>query len=196
MSDLLSYAESQKLLDELPAEYQKLVGDTIPTQLSVGGLQRILQNLVSERVSIRDLPTILEGIAEATAYTKNIGHITEHVRTRLARQICDQNTNVNGFVPLITLSPEWEQAFNESLIGPEGEERQLAMAPTQLQDFITATRQVYEKFGMEGESPILLTSPNIRPYVRSVIERFRPQTTIMSQNEIHPKAKIKTLGQV
>ncbi len=196
MSDLLSYAETQKLLDEMPPEYQKLVADVIPGQISIGGLQRILQNLVSERVSVRDLPTILEGIAEASNYTKNIGIITEHVRSRLARQICDQNTNVNGFVPLVTLSPEWEQAFNESLIGPEGQEKQLAMAPTQLQDFITAVRDVYEEYLKQGESPVLLTSPNVRPYVRSVIERFRPQTTVMSQNEIHPKAKIKTLGQV
>jgi len=196
MSDLLSYAETQKLLDELPPEYQKLVGDVIPAQVSVGGLQRLLQNLVSERVSVRDLPTILEGIAEASAYTKNIAFITEHVRSRLARQICDQNTNVNGFVPLITLSPEWEQAFTDSLVGMDGEEKQLAMAPTQLQDFITAVRSVYEEFGKEGESPVMLTSPQIRPYVRSVIERFRPQTMVMSQNEIHPKAKIKTLGQV
>ena len=196
MSDLLSYAETQKLLDELPPEYQKLVGDVIPTQLSVGGLQRILQNLVSERVSVRDLPTVLEGIAEAAIYTKNIGFITEHVRSRLARQICDQNTNVNGFVPLITLSPEWEQAFNEALIGADDQEKQLAMAPTQLQDFITDVRNIYDEFGKEGETPVLLTSPNIRPYVRSVIERFRPQTMVMSQNEIHPKARIKTLGQV
>ena len=196
MSDLLSYAETQKLLDELPSEYQKLVGDVIPTQLSVGGLQRILQNLVSERVSVRDLPTVLEGIAEAAIYTKNIGFITEHVRSRLARQICDQNTNVNGFVPLITLSPEWEQAFNEALIGADDQEKQLAMAPTQLQDFITDVRKIYDDFGREGETPVLLTSPNIRPYVRSVIERFRPQTMVMSQNEIHPKARIKTLGQV
>jgi len=196
MSDLLSYAETQKLLDELPPEYQKLVGDVIPGQISVGGLQRLLQNLVSERVSVRDLPTILEGIAEASAYTKNIAFITEHVRSRLARQICDQNTNVNGFVPLITLSPEWEQAFSDSLIGMDGEEKQLAMAPTQLQDFITEVRKVYDDFGKEGETPVMLTSPQIRPYVRSVIERFRPQTMVMSQNEIHPKAKIKTLGQV
>jgi flagellar biosynthesis protein FlhA len=196
MSDLLSYAETQKLLDELAPEYQKLVGDVIPGQISVGGLQRILQNLVSERVSVRDLPTILEGIAEASVYTKNISFITEHVRSRLARQICDQNTNVNGFVPLITLSPEWEQSFAESLIGGDGEEKQLAMAPTQLQQFITNVRDVYEDFSKEGESPVLLTSPNVRPYVRSVIERFRPQTCVMSQNEIHPKAKIKTLGQV
>lgn len=196
MSDLLSYAETQKLLDELPPEYQKLVGDVIPGQISVGGLQRLLQNLVSERVSVRDLPTILEGVAEASVYTKNIAFITEHVRARLARQICDQNTNVNGFVPLITLSPEWEQAFGDSLIGVDGEEKQLAMAPTQLQDFITEVRKIYDEFGKEGETPILLTSPQIRPYVRSVIERFRPQTMVMSQNEIHPKAKIKTLGQV
>jgi len=195
MADLLSYAETQKLLDELPREYQKLVADVIPTQISVGGLQRILQNLVAERVSIRDLPTILEGIAEASAYTKNIALITEHVRTRLARQICDQNTNVNGFVPLITLSPEWEQAFADSLVG-DAEDKQLAMAPTQLQDFITAVRDVFDEFAKQGESPVLLTSPTIRPFVRSVIERFRPQTTVMSQNEIHPKAKIKTLGQV
>ena len=196
MSDLLSYAETQKLLDELPPEYQKLVGDVIPGQITVGGLQRILQNLVSERVSVRDLPTILEGIAEAAVYTKNVAYITEHVRTRLARQICDQNTNVNSFVPLVTMSPEWEQAYNEALVGADGDDKQLAMAPTQLQSFITDVRDVYEKFSKDGESPVLLTSPNIRPYVRSVIERFRPQTTVMSQNEIHPKAKIKTLGQI
>ncbi len=196
MSDLLSYAETQKLLDELPPEYQKLVGDVIPNQLTVGGLQRILQNLVSERVSVRDLPAILEGIAEATVYTKNVAYITEHVRTRLARQICDQNTNIAGFVPLITLSPDWEQSFSDALVGVDGEDKQLAMAPTQLQDFIQAVREIYEDFSKEGESPVLLTSPTIRPYVRSVIERFRPQTTVMSQNEIHPKAKIKTLAQV
>ena len=151
---------------------------------------------MAERVSVRDLPTILEGIAEASIYTKNVSYITEHIRSRLARQICDQNTNVNGFVPLLTLSPEWEQSFSESLIGNEGEDKQLAMAPTQLQEFITAVRAEYDVFAKQGESPVLLTSPNVRPYVRSVIERFRPQTMVMSQNEIHPKAKIKTLGQV
>lgn len=195
MPDLLNYAETQKLLDELPPEYQKLVADVIPGQLSIGGLQRILQNLLGERVSVRDLPTILEGLAEATNYTKNLSTLTEHVRSRLSRQLCNANTNQNGIVPLATLSPEWEQAFHESLLG-DGEERQLAMPPTQLQDFITAVREGYEEFAAQGEIPVLLTSPIIRPYVRSVIERFRPQTIVMSQNEIHPKARIKTLGQV
>ncbi len=195
MADLLSYSETQRLLDELPKDYQKLVGDVIPSQISVGGLQRILQNLVNERVSIRDLPTILEGVAEATTYTKNVMMITEHVRSRLSRQICESNINSHGHVPLVTLSPKWEQAFAEALIG-EREERQLAMAPSALQDFILAVRQVFDKFAQSGETPVMLTSPLIRPYVRSVVERFRPSTSVMSQNEIHPKAKIKTVGQI
>lgn len=195
MADLLSYTETQKLLDEMPADYQKLVGDVIPGKFSVTGLQRILQNLVSERISVRDMPSILEGISEAAAYTKNIMLVTEHVRSRLARQICDRNINASGVVPLVTLSPEWEQAFAECLLG-DGEEKQLAMPPSQLQSFITAVRATYEKFAQIGESPVMLTSPGIRPYVRSVVERFRPSTFVMSQNEIHPKAKIKTLGQI
>lgn len=195
MSDLLSYTETQRLLNELPTEFQKLVGDVIPTQITVAALQRVLQNLVSERVSIRDLPTILEGIAEATTYTKNVGMITEHVRARLARQICEANLNIHGHVPLITLSPRWEQAFIDSLVG-DREDKQLAMAPSILQEFITNVRSVFDRFAASGESPVLLTSPGIRPYVRSVIERFRPATVVMSQNEIHPKARIKTLGQV
>ncbi|HEY8189135.1 MAG TPA: FHIPEP family type III secretion protein, partial [Micavibrio sp.] len=195
MADLLSYTETQKLLDEMPPDYQKLVADVVPGKFSVTGLQRVLQNLVSERISVRDMPGILEGVSEAVSYTKNILVITEHVRSRLARQICDRNVNANGFVPLATLSPDWEQAFNEALLG-DGEEKQLAMPPSQLQSFIAAVREKYDKFLSQGENPVLLTSPGIRPYVRSVIERFRPQTFVMSQNEIHPKAKIKTIGQI
>ena len=195
MPDLLSYAETQKLLDELPKTHQKLVADVIPTKITVTGLQRVLQNLVSERISIRDLPTILEGVAEATGFTSNVTMITEHVRARLARQICDQNSNNAGILPLVTLSGEWEQAFAEALIG-NGEEKQLAMAPSRLQQFIQSVRTVYEDMAMKGESPVLLTSPGIRPYVRSIIERFRPQTIVMSQNEIHPRAKIRTFAQI
>ncbi len=106
MSELLSYSETQKLLDELNKEQQKLVADVIPTQITVSGLQRVLQHLLSERISIRDLPTILEGIAEATGVTRNLASISEHVRSRLARQISDANTNEIGYIPLLTLSPE------------------------------------------------------------------------------------------
>lgn len=195
MPDLLNYAEMQKLLDELPKDYQKLVADVIPAQVTVGGLQRIVQSLLSERVSVRDLPTILEGVAEASGYTKNLSRITEHVRSRLARQLCDANSDASGVLVLFTLSPEWESAFGESLMG-DGEDKQLAMPPSRLQEFISAVRDKYDEVAPQGLSPVLLTSPYIRPYVRSVIERFRPQTIVMSQNEVHPKAKIKTVGQI
>ncbi len=195
MSELLSYAETQKLLDELAQPQQKLITDLIPTQISVGGVQRVLQNLLGERISVRDLSTILEGISEATGYTRNIGQITEHVRARLARQISDAATNEQGFIPLITLSPDWEQAFAESIVS-QGDEQQLSMAPSQLQQFINAVRTAFERHAMQGESAVLLVSPAVRPFVRSVIERFRPVTIVMSQNEVHPKARIKTLEQI
>lgn len=195
MPELMSYAETQKLLDELPEQFQKLVADVVPSQITMGGLQRVLQNLLGERISIRDLPTILEGIAEAANITRNITSITEHVRSRLARQLSDAQTTEGGYVALITLSPEWETEFAQALVG-DGEEKQLAMAPSKLQQFITSVRQSFERQAMMGEAPVLLTSPGIRPYVRSIVERFRPQTVVMSQNEIHPKAKIKTIGQI
>jgi len=195
MSELLSYTETQKLLDDLDKEHQKLIGDIIPANMSIGGIQRVLQNLLTERVSIRDLPTILEGLSEATGYTRNINMITEHVRSRLGRQISDSLTNQQGVLPLVTLSPEWEQVFLESLVG-SGDERQLSMAPSKMQEFINGVRQTFERQAMMGETPALLTSPSIRPYVRSIIERFRPATAVISQSEVHPKAKIKTVGQI
>jgi flagellar biosynthesis protein FlhA len=195
MSDLLSFSETQKLLNEVNKENQKLVADVVPTQITVSGLQRVLQNLLNERISIRDMPSILEGISEACAFTRSISQITEHVRSRLARQISDANTTDGGFIPIVTLSPEWEQAFAESLVG-SGDERQLSMAPSQLQRFITSVRQTFERFAVMGEVPVLLTSPGIRPFVRSIVERFRPLTVVISQAEVHPKAKIKTIGQI
>ena len=195
MPELLSYAETQKLLDELDKDQQKLIGDMIPALISLGGVQRILQNLLAERISVRDLPTILEGISEACGHTRNVLMITEHVRTRLARQISDMNTSDAGYIPLIALSPEWEQAFAESLIG-KGDDKQLSMPPSRLQEFISTLRSTFERQAMMGESPVLLSSPAIRPYVRSIVERFRPMTMVMSQNEVHPKVRIKTVGQV
>ena len=195
MSELLSYAETQKLLDDLDKDHQKLIADIVPSQITVGGIQRTLQNLLQERISVRDLPTILEGISEACVQTRNINQITEHVRMRLARQISDQNANAEGIIQLVTLSPEWEQTFAESIVG-NGDERQLSMAPSKLQEFISAVRQVFERQALMGEMPVLLTSPNIRPFVRSIVERFRASTVVMSQNEVHPKAKIKTVEQI
>ncbi len=195
MAELLSYAETKKLLDDMPPENKKLVEELIPSQISVTGVQRVLQTLLGERVSIRDLPAILEGIAEAVGHTKNALYITEHVRARLARQLCHANLAPGGYLPLIALSPNWEHAFAESIVG-QGEERQLAMAPSQLQQFIQQVREAFDDASAKNEVPVLLTSPQIRPFVRSIIERFRPQTVVMSQNEIHASVRLRTLGQV
>jgi flagellar biosynthesis protein FlhA len=195
MAELLSYAETKKLLDDLPPENKKLVDDLIPSQITVTGVQRILQSLLAERISIRDLPTILEGIAEAASRSSTTLQMTEHVRSRLARQISSANTSHAGYLPLIALSPVWEQAFAEALIG-QGDEKQLALAPSKLQEFIQTVRARFDNAANEGELPVLLASPLARPYVRSIIERFRPQTFVMSQNEIHPSARLRTLGQI
>ena len=156
-------------------------------------MQRVLQALLKERVSIRDLGAILEGIAESAPHTNSITTLVESVRARLARQLCWQNRGEDGSLPIITMTPEWEQAFQEALIGP-GEDKQLALAPSKLQDFIRGVRESFERAALAGDAAVLLTSPAIRPYVRSIIERFRGQTVVMSQNEIHPKARLKTVG--
>lgn len=195
MADLLSYSETQKLLKELGTEEKKLVEDLIPSVVTVTTLQRVLQALLREKVSIRDLPAILEGLAEAAPHSTSVTTLVEHVRARLARQLCWQHQGGDGALPIVTLSPEWETAFAESLIGA-GEDKQLAMAPSRLQDFIRVVRDTFERIAMSGENPVLLTGPQTRPYVRSIIERFRGQTVVMSQNEIHPRAKLRTLGQV
>jgi flagellar biosynthesis protein FlhA len=195
MSDLLSYGEVQKLTKDLPKEQGELVKDIVPSQVTISGIQRVLQLLLAERISIRDLSTILEGIADALAFSRNPSTMVEHVRARLARQICAQNTSPNGYLPLIALSAKWEQAFAESLIG-QGEERSLAMQPSKLSEFMNAVRDRFEQAAREGEAPVLVTSAAIRPFVRSLVERFRSQTTVLSQAEIHPRARLKTVGSV
>jgi flagellar biosynthesis protein FlhA len=195
MPDLLSYAEVQKLLKELSVDQKKLADELIPSVVTMTTVQRVLQTLLRERVSIRDLPAILEGIGEAAPHTNSVTNLVEQVRTRLARQLCFAYRGEDGALPIITLTPEWEHAFAEALVGG-GEEKQLALAPSRLQDFIRGVRDTFERAALSGESPVLLTSPGVRPYVRSIIERFRGQTPVMSQNEIHPRARLKTVGAI
>src|SRR6476619_3681069 len=166
MAELLSYGEVQKLLKELPKEQSDLVKDLVPNLITVSGIQRVLQILLAERVSIRDLATILEGIADGIAGSRNPVTLTEHVRARLSRQLCAQYTGQGGYLQLIALSAKWEQAFAESLIG-QGDERQLAMQPSRLSEFISLVR-----------------------------ERFQAQTPVLSQSEIHPRARLKTVGSI
>jgi flagellar biosynthesis protein FlhA len=195
VSELLSYAEVAKLVKELPKEQAELLKDIVPAQISMSGIQRVLQMLLGERISIRDLSTILEGVADAVAFTRNPTQISEHVRTRLARQICAQHTTPSGYLPLIALSAKWEQAFADSIVG-QGDDRTLAMQPSRLSEFITLIRERFEDAAREGEAPVLVTSASIRPFVRGIVERFRSQTPVLSQAEIHPRVRLKTVGSI
>ena len=195
VADLLSYANVQSLLSGLPKDQQKLVEDLVPGQITVSGLQRVLQSLLTERISIRDLSSILEAVAEIAGNGRSVQTITEHVRSRLSRQICAANVGPDGNLPLLTLSPQWERDFAEAMAG-DGENRHLAMAPSKLQQFIGAVQSSFERAAQMGELPVLITSPSIRPHVRSIIERFRPQTVVMSQNEVHPRIRLKTVGSI
>jgi flagellar biosynthesis protein FlhA len=195
VAELLSYAEVSKLIKDLPKDQGELVKDIVPSQISISGIQRVLQNLLAERVSIRDLATILEGIAEAIPSSRSPATLAEHVRARLSRQICAQHTTPAGHLPLIALTAKWEQAFAESIVG-QGDERTLAMQPSKLTEFITLIRERFEEAAKAGEAPVLVTSSQVRPFVRSVVERFRSQTPVLSQAEIHPRARLRTVGSI
>ena len=193
MPELLSISEVQKLVKQLSSENQKLVEDMVPSQVSWALFQRVLQALLKERVSIRDLSTIVEAIMEGVG----LDAITmiEHVRARLARQLCWQNRGQDGSLPILALSPKWETAFADAIIGERGD-KQLALAPSKVHEFVNDVRTALDRAAQLGEVPVVLTSGGIRPFVRSLIERFRAQTVVMSQNEVHPKAKLKTLGTI
>lgn len=193
--ELLSFSETQKLLDGLDKPHQKLLTDMVPAQITLAGVQRVLQNLLAERVSIRDLATILEGISESCSQTRNLSLITEHVRTRLARQLSNTYLNQENVLPIVIIGPEWERTLIDSLAGDQ-DNKYLALPPSKLQEFTGKIRDVYDEQAVYGEVPVLLTSSTIRPQVRSIIERFRPQTVVMSQNEVHPKIRIKTAGRI
>jgi flagellar biosynthesis protein FlhA len=195
MSELLSYGEVQKLLKELPKEQNELVKDIVPSQITVSGIQRVLQILLAERISIRDLGTILEGIADGLGASRSPATLAEHVRTRLARQLCAQHTSVAGYLPIIALTARWEQTFAESIIG-QGDDKSLAMQPSKLTEFINAVRGKFEQAARDGEAAVLVTSPGVRPFVRGIVERFRAQTSVMAQSEIHPRARLKTVGSI
>jgi flagellar biosynthesis protein FlhA len=195
MSDLLSYGEVQKLIKELPKEQGELMKDIVPAQITISGIQRVLQILLAERVSIRDLGTILEGIADGLPATRNPNLLAEHVRARLSRQLCAQHTSPAGYLPIIALTAKWEQAFAEAIVG-QGDERNLAMQPSKLTEFINLVREKFEQAARDGEAPVLVTSASIRPFVRGIVERFRAQTSVLGQSEIHPRARLKTVASI
>lgn len=195
IGELFTINETQKLIDSLSADHKKLIGEFIPNNMNITTLQRILQGLLAEGISIRDLPTIVEAVSEVATQNKSVVSVIEHVRSRLAKQICNHYQGAKGYIPILMLSPKWEGVFSESLVGV-GDDRQLSVSPSQLEEFMRDVNKQYEQAVMQGDIPVLLTSSFLRPYIRSMTERFKSSLAILSQNEIHPKARIKTLGQV
>ncbi len=196
LSDLLTRSELDKLLDELRGTHGKLIDELVPDKVSKPVLQKVLQNLLRERVSIRDLPGILEALAEVMPGMRNLTLLTEHVRSRISRQLTAQHVGGDGVVSVVALSPAWEREFMDSIMSTdkEGTERQLAMAPDKIQSFLRTTSDTFTRQFNSGVSPILLTSPVARPFARLLIERALPTVAVLSQAEISPKAKLRTVA--
>ncbi|MDX2485510.1 MAG: flagellar biosynthesis protein FlhA [Pseudodonghicola sp.] len=194
MPELLTFAATQDLIEGQSKEYQKLLSD-MSTKTPAVLLQHVLQALLSERVSIRNLPKIIEAVAEAAATTQNLRAIGEHVRSRLSKQICQSLVDSNGYVPVIVLGAEWERELNNA-VSPGAEETAFLMSPTRVQEFVLAVRQQIQKFAAGDEWPALLVTPDVRPYVRQILERVSPVTQVISHNEVHRKASLKTVATV
>jgi flagellar biosynthesis protein FlhA len=195
ISELLTFADVQKLIDGLNESHRKLVNDMVPSQVSMGTIQRILQNLLDEKISIRDLPTILEAISESGLGTKSITALTEFVRSRLARQITYSFAQ-HGALTVVMLSPEWESEIASSITGDYSSVRELAMAPSQLQKFIKKSNELMKRTDIAVHNPVIVTSPTIRPFVQTVIDKLGPKVPVLSQNEIHHKVSIETVGEI
>ena len=194
MPELLTFGATQTLIEGLPREYQKLIGD-VSTNAPAILVQHVLQALLTERVSIRNLPLIIEAIADASRSSANVTTITEHVRRRLSNQICQAMADPSGFVSVITMSPAWESEFNAA-VRISGDERNFLMSPQRVQEFILEARKEIQCFAQRDEWPALMVSPEVRSFVRSMLERVSPMTQVISHNEVHRKASLRTVATI
>ncbi len=194
MPELLTYASTQELVEGQSKEYRKLLTD-INNNAPIVLLQHVLQALLSERVSIRNLPKIIESVAEAAGTTKNVKIVVEHVRSHLSKQICQSMVDAGGYVPVVTLGPVWETEL-QNAISRNGDEVNFIMSPQRVQDFVLAARKELQQFAASDQWPSLLVAPDSRPYVRSILERVSPMTSVISHNEVHRKASLKTVATI
>ena len=191
--ELIGRQEVQGLLDNLAKSYPKLVEELVPTVLSLGTIMRVLQNLLREGVSIRDLRTILETMADWAPVTRDTDILTEYVRHALARTI-SSNLAINGVIPIITLSKQVEDIIVNSVQHKETGSY-LSIDPTIAQQILDSVGKVITLFE-GGSRPTLLSAPQIRPHVRSLTERYFPALMVISHNEVIPSLKVRSLGTV
>ncbi|MCI4625755.1 MAG: flagellar biosynthesis protein FlhA [Candidatus Magnetoovum sp. WYHC-5] len=188
--ELLTRAEVQSMLDTVSKTYPKLVDELIPGHITLGGVQRILQNLLKERVPINDIVAILESILDYAPATKDNELLTEYVRQCLARYISKQYTTPDGNLPVLTLDPRFESQMARSLQTGE------AISPDMINRLIKGIEKLTQKENLKGVQPVILCSPHIRRLVRKILEKFMPSVVVLSSAEISTNAKLFTLGVV
>ena len=193
-AEILGRQETQNLLDNLHKTNAALVDEVVPNLLSVGEVQKVLANLLHERISIRDMSTILEVLADYGAATKDTDILTEYVRHAMARHITQQNVQ-NGVLPCITLDPAIE---NKIAGGVQRTEHgsYVSLDPDSMQKLLTALQEELKKLTDQGYQPIVLTSPTVRPYFRNLVERSIPGLIVLSHAEIEQNVEIQILGVV
>ncbi|MBW2307926.1 MAG: flagellar biosynthesis protein FlhA [Deltaproteobacteria bacterium] len=193
--ELLSRQEVQKLLDRLSQEHPKVIEELIPNRFSLGQVVKVLQNLLKEGVSIRDLLTILETLADYTAITKNIVLLTEYVRQALARSITKQYIGPDRRLFVLTLEQKAEDLIAESIRHNE-HDSYLSIEPNAAQQILMALKNKLERLVKPNLHPIILCSPVVRPYFKKLTERFIPHLVVLSHNEIAPDIWIESIGTV
>jgi flagellar biosynthesis protein FlhA len=194
-ADLLGRQEVQTLLNNLKTTYPVVVEELIPNLLTIGELQKVLQNLVREKISIRNLLLILETLADQTRISRDVEFLTEKVRQALSTSICREYLQQDGTLPVLTLDPALENMMGE--VVKKGQKEMLgALHPDTLRSFYGSLLKQVENMTKQGYSPVLLCSQAIRPYFRHLVERVIPNLVVLSYHEIVPEASIKAVGSV
>jgi flagellar biosynthesis protein FlhA len=193
--ELLGRQDVQKLLDRLAQLYPKAVEELTPSLLSLGVIQKVLQNLLKERVSIRDLLTIVETMADYAPITKDPEILTEYVRQKLARSIVKQFETSEGVLPLITIDQKMEDILRDKI--QKGEYGiSLSLEPNVAQRILVNVQQVMERMTSLNYQPVILCSPILRRHLKRLLDRFFPQVAVLSHSELTPQTKIQSLGTV
>lgn len=196
LSRLLSYKDVRQLLADLDPEYQRLLEEITPAHVSYSGLQAIFKSLLTERVSIINLHLILEAIAEIAPHVRRTEQIVEHVRIRLAQQICGDLAQ-KGVLSVLRLGNRWDLVFHESLRrDASGDINEFDIDPRLLEEFSKEASEVIQKHLDEGEQPALVVEPDARPYVRMVVERLFSGLPVLSHVEIARGVEIRSLGTI
>jgi flagellar biosynthesis protein FlhA len=194
-SELLGRQDVQSLLDNLASRYPKVVEELVPNLMSLGGVQKVLQNLLQENVSIKDLLTIVETLADYAPMTKDPDLLTEYVRHKLSRSIMAPHLNEAGELHLITLGPDVEELLMKGLQKTD-HGAYLALNPRTSEPIIRSVQKLAEKALINNIQPIVMTTPGIRRHFRKLIESYVPSVMVMSQSELLNDIRFKSIGEV